>query len=233
MDRDYVSDALSIWETDIRADPWNLVLIPWQEPLQLFRRYLADMESFLEAEAQECEAGEQDIWRKIESGEIAAPTDPGAVPTELQYYHHRSYELEVFANMVRSSLFVSLCGFLESELVKWCQDGSGFGRGNLVQQATRRLIVDNRRHQAFKRSREWQELANYQLLRNCIVHHRGELLSYQHAAKLREYIRDRPPAMLSLADNDKIVLGNGFGKEATDTIERYLVIVYVLISGRV
>lgn len=113
--------------------------------------------------------------------------------------------IDDFANLLRSSFFVSLYSFLELRLIQECQSRKSVhislslpdirGRNDLdrIQKYFAKVLQvyfpDDTTH--------WQEIQNYRVLRNCIVHNRGTLSGFGEAKRLRDYIERNPELRIS------------------------------------
>jgi len=86
-------------------------------PTTFFRDYLGNMEAFFENELQEYDESLKAIKRKIELGELTAPSDPGQMPSEMQYVYYAQARIEGFVDILRKSCLVSLYTAIESRLL--------------------------------------------------------------------------------------------------------------------
>ena len=69
--------------------------------------------------------------------------------------------------------------------------------------------------------REWQEIQQYRLLRNCLVHNRGRLDDSRYES-LRKYVTRK--TSLS-AQYNEVSLGEGFCAEVLEIIKSFLLVV--------
>ena len=193
--------------------------------IDLFEAYLENMEGFLEEQYEE-------LREEIRTGKRIVPPDEPPI-----------YQVDLFANILRKSLFVSLYGFFESQLTAACRARKQArddiqlslsditGRG--ITRAKVYLVKVLRVNFPFGTNPEWQEIQEYRILRNCIVHNEGVLegMSSKDVAKLRKYI-DRKQTLSLWWDDDIIILKKGFCEEALDTIRRFLRLLHpLLFSG--
>jgi hypothetical protein len=195
----------------------------YQAEMTLFYDYVDQMEEFLDTESRRhCESLTA-IQKKIESGEIIPPRDPGQMPREMEYDYYRLGALEQFGDILRISFFVSLYSFLESELLRRCKSEIGslpkIPKGQPPKSYVERAIIGIG-CTVDKTSNEWKEInESYRYLRNCLVHNAGVLSECARQKDLEEYIADT--ASISLSQNT-IVLSREFCVDAFATIEKFL-----------
>jgi hypothetical protein len=96
-------------------DSWDWDTSAASAEIGLFEEYLASMERFLEAETQ---THAESLKKLIAKGEIYYDEETGLDST---YDSHRLDLLSTFKDKLRTSFFVSMFSFLESELVNECR----------------------------------------------------------------------------------------------------------------
>lgn len=162
-----------------------------------FERYLANMKDFLNSEAEAFKGNDNEL-RGIEK----------------------------CRNLLLSSFFVSVYGFLESELKGECASSGGNWKSykkdgkSDIEAALECLkglgyqVADDI---------DWEEINGYyRPLRNCIAHCSGVLNDCQQNEKLKKYIQGNPMA-LSISSSGVILLSADFCENALDKIMKFLV----------
>jgi hypothetical protein len=149
----------------------------------------------------------------------------------------RQRELEItvsFPNILRKSFFVNLYSFLESTLKQKCHDLERQGgqllllkeiAGRGIQRAMVYLIKVQGIPLSLGESSHWERIQNYRRLRNCIVHNEGKLDERAPARAQLEAFVDREPGLY--LSGDEIVLSADFCSKAIDTVEGFLVQVFL------
>jgi len=141
------------------------------------------------------------------------------------YSIQSSYLRFSFSNIVRKSLFLSAYNFLEA-LLNW---GCNFREekwnlnislndlnGKGVNRARKYLIkVMNI---GFPDAPHWQEIQNYNKLRNCIVHNDGKLVGTSDEEVLKKYIENNSYLKI---DFGEVFIERGFCENVFETIEKF------------
>ncbi len=203
----------------------NRLILELEIEIDLFEAYLATMEEFLEEKAREHRERLSDIRLSKQDSPDAGQSSP-----EEDFEQIGLEMTEQFANLLRRSFFVSLYSYFESRLVKECRsrraDNVLLGYSDIAGQneidKAKIYFTKVLRERFPSDTTEWQEIQNYRLLRNCIVHNRGrldEMRDIQAQKPLQEYIKRKPT--LSLRD-EEVIIRRGFGEEAYRTVKDFL-----------
>jgi hypothetical protein len=207
-----------------------LLQLELEDEIDIFRSYLAAMEDFLENEVQ------YGITIKALKVSDAGVDEAGEVLTEEVREHYVQNTIDQFANMLRRTIFVSLYSFLESRLIKECRSRKNpdipinFSEIAGQSEIERAKIYFNKVLQIEFPSDtpEWQQqIVNYRLLRNCIVHCESTVSEMKDAKdqdKLRKYIDTKHD--LSLRD-DEIFFDKSFCFEVHATIKAFLGLLFL------
>jgi len=124
---------------------------------------------------------------------------------------------------------VNLYSFFEAALVKECRNRkssetplsfSDIAGQNDIDRAKTYLTKVVRIHFPSD-APEWQEIQNYRMLRNCIVHNQGKMEEGARGQKLREYIARQKNLSLY---GDEVYFDKGFCEEAFETIRKFLLL---------
>src|SRR5262245_15868110 len=89
-----------------------------------FDAYLETICDFLKAETKKHREDVDDLREQIKSGKIIPTGDQDEMPWELQYEDHIDYlinEIGEYENILLKSFFVTIYGFLESQLMQLCR----------------------------------------------------------------------------------------------------------------
>ncbi len=164
-------------------------------------------------------------YRKlIEKGGLIDPTEPP--PAEEAWVSNQKEMIEtIFIATLRESLFISLYAFLELRLIEECRYRERWGKTEVPLKDVIRGGIDKAKDclkgQVDFSGREWQEIKNYQRLRDFFVHCGSfeNVKSEDHKRLLREYANREPT--LSLGSNG-IGLQKGFCEKVLDTVEEFL-----------
>lgn|SRR5574341_806777 len=203
----------------------------FQSGFASFYDYLETIVNFLDNERQSHNQSIDEISKKLSSGEIKPPDDPGRMPPELEFDYYRLERISEFENILFSSFFVSVYFYLESELTKHCGDLQRKNQeplslsdivGSGVQRAMTYLVKVHHIELSLDNNPEWKKIQNYNLLRNCIVHNQGRLDDgfERGKEKLLRFIQE-PDSKLKLVDT-WCVLDKDFCLEALNTIQAFL-----------
>jgi hypothetical protein len=210
--------------------------ILFEKEIHLFKDYLETLEEFLRTEAQHLAQSLETLDLGYEP--LPEERDGARDEDDFEAKHERYYEpsprqvedqlrdrlnvIDDFANLLRSSFFVSLYSFLESRLMKECQSRTGAD----VTLSLSDIRGLERIKKYFKKvqiyfpsdTTQWQEIQNYKVLRNCIVHTRGRLSDFGNAKQLEKYIRRKSGLHIS---GDEIFLNAAFCSEAFETVKGF------------
>lgn len=160
----------------------------------LFESYLQDLEAFLTVEANKAEASLVEAQRTW-----AVDDEDNFEPTNEELDAHGDYadrteELDRFADILRSSFFVSLYSFLEFEIIAECRRRKTAEISLELKDIAEKGIDQARTY--FRKvlgayfpsdTSEWEEIKHYRDLRNCLVHSRGRLDLPRNPKSLRNY----------------------------------------------
>lgn len=146
--------------------------------------------------------------------------------------------LHIFPYIMRNSLFITLYSLLEHELDHLCRylceeynysiKFSDYREKNGIQRAKCYLKKIARIDFPDKTS-SWDSIANYNRIRNLIVHNNGKLDATQNAKKVRDFIERSSlieitestiPSLYEL--EPRIQFNEGFHNEVIDTLEIFL-----------
>jgi hypothetical protein len=178
----------------------------FEKEIHFFKDYLETLEEFLRTEVstltqnletldlgyeplpeQRDGARDEDDY-EAEHEEYYEPS-PRQVEDQLR---DRLDEIDGFANLLRSSFFVSLYSFLESRLKKECQSRKSAHIAATLSDISGHKNELDRFKKYFAEvlqiyfpgdTTQWQEIQNYRVLRNCIVHTRGTLSDFKKKTK--------------------------------------------------
>lgn len=149
------------------------------------------------------------------------------MPEEREWeFRDRLNVIDDFTNLLRSSFFVSLYSFLESRLVNECHSRKGAHTPLRLSDIRARNELDRIQKYFTKVLRvyfpnettQWQEVQNYRVLRNCIVHNRGVLSGSREERQLQNYI-DRKSDLRIVGD--EVFLDTAFCSEALETVKAF------------
>ena len=199
-----------------------------------FGAYLETISKFLKAETEKHQKDIDDFKEQVRSGKIVQDDETDQMPIEQQYEEHVNSllnEIEEFENILLKSFFVTIYGFLESQLMQRCrvleQQNKGVNlsvseiRGEGVEKAMTYLIKVQRIDFSLSSSSEWERIRNYNTLRNCIVHNEGRLDGLKEGRDKMEKFIKRKDSNLGL-HGSYIVFTQEFCKNAWKTIEEFL-----------
>lgn len=144
---------------------------------------------------------------------------------ELEPFEEQLSLVDEFANILRQSFLTSLYGFLESQLFQLCHALKSYDEKNTPILPDKRQFYLQNVKPFLKQigfpigSRLWQEIDNYRMFRNCIVHHEGKPDKTSEGEKLRRYIGNAPLLFLWEGEGEeRIILKQGFCEETLDMI---------------
>ena len=200
-----------------------------------FNSYLETISEFLKNETKKHREEIDDLRQQIKTGKIISDSESDEEPWEHQYEQHIDYlinEIQEFENILLKSFFVTIYGFLESQLMQQCRKLEKLNkdvalsiseiRGEGVQKAMIYLIKVQHIGFSLSNSSEWERIQNYNMLRNCIVHNEGRFDDglKDGRDKLEKFIK-RKDSSLDL-DGSYIVFTQEFCKNAWKTVEEFL-----------
>lgn len=212
----------------------------FEAEITFFKDYLETLEEFLRTEARHLAQSletldlgyeplpeERDGVRDSDDYDVEREQYYEPSPREVdEQLRDRLSDIDRFANLLRSSFFVSLFSFLESRLIKECE--SRKGTHILLSLSDIRGHHDLDRLQKYFAkvlqiyfpgdTTQWQEIQNYRVLRNCIVHNHGTLSGFGDAKRLRDYVDRKPDLLIS---GDEIFLNAAFCSEAVETVKGF------------
>jgi hypothetical protein len=197
--------------------------VRFEKEIQFFKDYLETLENFLRTEAEYLDS----YIVAIDSGD--EPVPEGSSPREVEeQLRDRLDGIDDFANLLRSSFFISLYSFLEWRLIEECQYRQGAHIAlSLSDIRDHKNPLDRfQRHFANVEiyfpgdTTEWREIQDYRVLRNCIVHNRGRLSGFRRKKqRFLDYIKRKRDQLL--ISGDEIVLNAAFCSEAFETVKRF------------
>lgn len=205
------------------------VLLPlldseFESKMLLFELYLLTTENFLETEVQRLE---EELKRKEK--DVNEPWIEILICRE----ETRSQKeiINKFANILRKSFFISLYGFLESQLFQLCHSLKSYDEKNMPARPEKQRFKSKEAKPFLEKIKFpldtgiWQDISdNYRRLRNCIIHHAGKPDGTREEKELREYIcRVSTLSLRKEEDEDaeEIILEQGFCDEVLDTINKF------------
>ena len=202
-------------------DPELLQRYLFQLEMPSFDAYLETISRFLKDETKK-------LKEEIKSKKRVLDDEPGE-PTYEDYLSGLLNDIDEFENIWLNSFFVTIYGFLESQLMKRCrefeqknknpkpslQDWRNENRRlSITEQAIKYLIeVQKVDFSLKKHSIEWKKIDNYGPLRNCIVHNESRVdegLNKTQRNKLNEFIRWKDSKLQFY--NPYVVLNKNFAK---------------------
>lgn len=153
---------------------------------------------------------------------------------DLYYDDYWRYK-EKFPRILRNSFLVSALTLLEYEMNIICRRlkkeqqipiNPSDLRGNTLEQA--KLYFKLAELNLTFNDKTWQEINNYYLIRNCIVHNNGLIKGSRYETKLRAYtirtkITDKLIVFPEVRPHDQIALTDQFCKQVVETIQIFLV----------
>jgi len=173
----------------------------------------------------------EEVYKKIYAGhfERYLANTSEFLDSEAEAFKENDNELrgiEKCKNLLLSSFFVSVYGFLESELKGDCASSGenwknykGDGKSDIEAALE---CLKNLGYQVADDT-NWEEInGHYRPLRNCITHCSGILDDCQQNERLKQYIQGNPMA-LSVSSSGVILLSADFCENALDTIMEFLV----------
>lgn len=197
----------------------------------LFRDYLEVMEGFLLISEKKAVAkleGEKNFNWKI---------------VNYDYDYDELLSIYLFGNLLRQNFFVGLFSWIETALINECRklgksnekkesfdsfkDKSKIKKSSSIDQAKRYLLDIHKYPFDSHLKKEWDEIKNYQKLRNCIVHNGGNLEDCKYKDQIVKFIKNKKNLRLitpnkSFPGEDKVVeLLPGFCEEAIEVTERF------------
>ena len=203
-------------------------LIGMNEWVGLYRNYLSTIESFLETEIEKCSKRSRELSREQHKMFVEKMGRP-----PLDFEMERSVEKQLtdmrweelhrfFVPELYSSLFISLCVFLETRLRAECRYLKQKGRINPPDETCKKCRDGIGRFKDCLKegetgldfSRNWGDIVDYFRLRNCIVHAGGSLegLNPKH----------RDPLKRKYDIDTHFSPSREFGEQVLDTFEKFL-----------
>jgi len=192
------------------------VSLGWQE----LEEYLKTTEKYLEKAKTDWETSFNEQVKHL----------PPEERDELGEFYSDTYwdYAETFPAILRNSFLVSAYSMLEHKLVYICyQLRKEFGlshswndaRGTKLEQFKK---CCNKAHLPLSfASQDWQEIKNYSLVRNCIVHNNGLMKGFREEQKLRIYTNSKKIISQNLI-RQQITLTEQFCKEVIKTMRAFL-----------
>jgi hypothetical protein len=213
-------------------NPETLQRYLFQLEMPSFDAYLETISRFLKGETKNHLEEISDFKEELKSGKIVLDDEPG----ELTYEDHLNdllKDINEFESILLNSFFVTIYGFLESQLMQRCRELEQHSKGvalsiseirgkGSVEKAMIYLIKVQRIDFSLNNGPEWERIQNFNRLRNCIVHNEGRLDDglKEGRDKLEKFIRQKGS---NLHLNDPyIILTQEFCKKAWETIEEFL-----------
>jgi hypothetical protein len=190
---------------DYEEEPRLLFYYEVAERFTTFTEYSRAFEDFIEHQIAEIRTRHPDIetniWATLETNFDSVTQYP---------------------TVLRESLFTAICSFAEGELNGICDWERKERNLTLAPRDLTGQGIERARNYLVKvvginpTEPEWEGLANYQKLRNCLVHSQGDLAECKNARYLREtYIPTQK--YLSLSGN-RVILERGFCEEVIANI---------------
>lgn len=170
--------------------------------------------------------------------------DFGGTPYWLIAMYDPLENFDEFENLFLGSFFVMLISYVETELIKRCHNVEKYNPGNCTysefkkikspkntQSASReiRIAIDYIKETKgikfdLRKNTAWTKILMFYKIRNCIVHHRGELngihSQYKDGGKIYSYSQQKN-SKLKVKDM-RCVVDREFCKDAFDTIRSFL-----------
>lgn len=157
----------------------------FQSGFASFYDYLETIVSFLDNERKSHDKSIDEISKKLSSGEIKPPDDPGQMPSELEFDYYRLERISEFENILFGAFIVTIYSYLESKLISYCRDlekqspqrvlWSDLTGKNVVDKAMIYLIKVQQIEFSLGSSTEWEKIQKIRSLRNHIVHDQGSV----------------------------------------------------------
>lgn len=213
----------TVFDTDV----WWWVVNP---EIGRFSRYLLELDRILSKEIQTNVSDAEEI----DTTSFAISETSGKWSQEYTTWTiltNSVQELEDFANILFKSFIVSVYSYLESSLLERCRgveqkhnyrlsvkDLSGQG----IQQAMSYLLKVHQLGYSLGTSKEWGQIQNLRILRNCIAHNGGRLdLGTDQIQKVRNYVSAEP--LLNIDNNtDEIVVSREYCEKALLIVTEFL-----------
>jgi len=202
-----------VWE------PFYFLLFPVQMEVDLFNNYLTVMEKFLKEYSQDFQKEIGEHLEKLSRTE----------KQEYLVYHADEYETieKDFPRVLRYSCFTLLYSLLETNLEHICDfvksnkslalaprdlAGKGIERSRIYLKKVANVEFPDS-------TSEWNEIKNYNRIRNCIVHRQGILIDSEDSRKVEEYIGSKENLeVFNDGHLEKIEIKQGFCEEATKVV---------------
>jgi hypothetical protein len=211
-----------------------------------FYYYLDNISEFLNDEVQNIQNNIEALEKRVDSDEIENK-DPHQMPEEIRDNEFWLGQISEFENILFESFFVTIYGFLESQLMKSCREFEQKNKNlkpslldwrnryrsfSKIEQAIKYLIEVQQVDLPLKKYKtERKKIDYYGPLRNCIVHNEGRVdegLNKKQRNKLNEFIRWKD-SKLQFYD-PYVVLNKEFCEESLSTIWDFL---WAILSVRV
>jgi hypothetical protein len=198
--------------------------------MNLFESYLETTESFLKAEARqrgEKLKSEGQVFRQeLErlKGGLRTLDDEYDYWEGMQDLRDEVKQVDEFASILRQSLFTSLYGYWESQLFVLCHSLESYDPFNMPSLCQKSSFTLKNARKFLGRigfpldGEVWQEIGNYRILRNCILHHEGKPEGARNEKELKDYICNAP--LISVKEGP-VVLNQGFCEEVHQTISKF------------
>lgn len=231
----------------------------WDLRVSYYSDYLSSLEKFLESEARtlderydvEAQKIITEGKKRISRSDHTLSPQLNEIELELDaladFLGERRRELEdIFSNILRRSFFVAIYSLIEAQLNAICHDqepAKGLessvedltGPDKGIRRARKYLQRVGIRLQDIP---EWNELTNYQKLRNCIVHNEGKLESGHEKHKgarqhLKEQFIPRNRDLLEWKEfDDEIIFHKGFCEEVLQVSRRFFTKLFAALRSR-
>ena len=221
-------------------DEFNLLPVLWK--LGHSSEYLEDIEKLIEDKAEELDKRRAKMIQEIKQEPGGEDEDlylPRGWSREEVNIHLLDISLEddfnkiekAFPNLLRRSLFIYVYSVLENTLNNCCRllnfqsrplaDVKGKDAG--IKRA-RRYLEDANVHFP---DEKWENIINYQKLRNCITHNQGRLKGCNHEEDVRKFALSNPYlSLMHTYEGDQefieVVFHKGFCEEVIQTISNFL-----------
>ena len=195
------------------------------------KKYLDITEKYLEKAKSDFETSANEQAKKLSTANPNLRADEINDILSDEYWRYS----ERFPRILRNSFLVSAISLLEYEINIICESlkkkqdiriNLNDLRGNTLEQA--KLYFKLARLNLTFNDKTWQEINNYYLIRNCIVHNNGLIKGSRYEAKLHAYatrnkITDKLLVFPEVRPHDQIALTDQFCRQVVETIQFFLV----------